>query len=439
MQHGRLSEAQLRALVAEIHAGTFSSETDWVEWKRELDFTTAEGRFPLPKNILGMANRMPDIARRNNGGYGYILIGVEHEFMPGATEVDVAQLEDWIAPFLGATGPSWQPRYLRLDNLTILAVEVEPPRPGDSIRTLRRAFDNFNAGTIFVRKNGKTERALPEDIENLIERSQGSRLELDLQLVGPEQLSWFDGESIREVVQRRISDSRDEQLERARGRERPRDLRSIFQQLEQPLKTIRYGSDPRSRLDYEQQVLEWHGFASDVAFQHWLDRYISTSHAVYALRLENLTDQNFADVEVRLRFEGVLVETAIPELAVEVPSRPAPFGSAIDPRNFVRVELDDSPFDIAEPRIFESADIAALAGDDDAIELVWSVGHLRPEATQESPEFCIVLQKPLDASHLTVNWSATSTSTRGVLKYSQDIPLAARQITIDDIEHALLR
>lgn len=85
MQRGPLSDAQLRALAAEIRDGSFSNETDWVEWKRGHDFATAQGRFPLPKNILGMANRMPEAARRNCGGHGYVLIGVEHGSMPGVT------------------------------------------------------------------------------------------------------------------------------------------------------------------------------------------------------------------------------------------------------------------------------------------------------------------------------------------------------------------
>lgn len=437
MQRGPLSDAQLRALAAEICDGTFSSEADWVEWKRELDFATAQGRFPLPKNILGMANRMPDIAGRNCGGYGYILIGVENGSMPGITPVDVAQLEDWITPYIGATGPSWQPRYQQVNGVTILTVEVDPPRPGDGIRTLRREFDKFNAGTIFVRKNGKTERAIPDDIANLEERSRGTRLELDLRLAGPEQMRWFDGESVANAALCKISDSRAAQLERAHRREKPRELAAILQQLDQPLETIRYGSDIRSRLDYEQEVDEWYEAASGVAIHHWLDQYMLAGHGVYALRLENLTDHNFAEVEVRLRLEGAHVEDVIPAQAVEVPSKPAPFGSAIDPREVLGVQLDNSLFDLAEPQVSESRDIAVFDRDNDSFEVVWQVGHLRPEATRESDEFCIIVHAPLAEPHLTIHWSATSTSISGIVMGSHEIPLAARQVTIDDIEHEL--
>ncbi len=77
MQPESLSDAQLRSLAKEIHDGIIGSETDWLEWKSALDLAKAEARFEVSRQILGMANRVPGLARRNRGGYGYILVGVE--------------------------------------------------------------------------------------------------------------------------------------------------------------------------------------------------------------------------------------------------------------------------------------------------------------------------------------------------------------------------
>ena len=437
MQHGPLSDARLRALAAEICDGTFGSETDWVEWKRELDFTTAEGRFPLPKNILGMANRVVEVAQRNCDGYGYILIGVEHGSTPGVTPVDVAQLEDWIAPYLGATGPSWQPRYLRVHGATILAVEVGPPRPGDSIRTLRREFDRFNAGTIFVRKNGKTERASPDDIANLEERSRGSRLELELGLVGPHEMSWFDDESVSEAMRRGTDRSRSTQLARARNFSTAGEPTSTLGKVEWLAATAMYGTDNRSLKEYCAAVERWHEKLSGVAMQHWLDSYMIAGHGVYVLQLQNLTDQNFADVEVRLWIEGVRVEDEIPEQAVELPQKPKPFGRGVGLLDVTNLSLDYPALGPILPYTYEPPELFAIERNDDDAEVVWIVGHLRPEASKQSDAFCIVVRAPRNAPHLTVHWSATSTSISGVVRSSHDIPLAARQTALDDIEHAL--
>ena len=128
MQPGSLSDEQLQSLAKEIRDDSVSSETDWLEWKSALDLTQTKARFGVSKQILGMANRDPGLARRNRGGYGYVLVGVEPGAMRGTERFDPAELHDWINPYIGATGPAWQPRYIQVDDTTILAIEVEPPR-----------------------------------------------------------------------------------------------------------------------------------------------------------------------------------------------------------------------------------------------------------------------------------------------------------------------
>ena len=195
MQPRSLSDEQLQSLTKEIHEGIAGSETDWLEWKSALDLARAEARFQLSRQILGMANRDPVLPGRNCGGYGYVLVGVEPGAMRGTDRFDPAELHDWIDPYIGATGPAWRPRYILVDDTTVLAIEVEPPRDGDSIRTLRKTFGNFGAGAVFVRKNGKIHPAEPEDIKNLEQRVQGARLGVVLAFVGDTPLLGFGNDN----------------------------------------------------------------------------------------------------------------------------------------------------------------------------------------------------------------------------------------------------
>ena len=51
---------KLRELVkAIVDADVGTQETYWVEWKRPLPLTKAEGQFAIAKAILGFANREP--------------------------------------------------------------------------------------------------------------------------------------------------------------------------------------------------------------------------------------------------------------------------------------------------------------------------------------------------------------------------------------------
>ena len=104
--------------------------------------------------------------------------------MVGAPQYDPAHLDDWINPYVGATGPTWEPRYTQTGSTTVLVVEVSPPRPGDKIHTLRKEHGNFHKGTVFGRKNGKTHPADPEDMENLERRSRGTWLNVYFGLGG---------------------------------------------------------------------------------------------------------------------------------------------------------------------------------------------------------------------------------------------------------------
>lgn len=436
MQRESLSDARVRVLVEEIRDGVVLVESDWLEWKRSLDFSSTEGRFPLPKNVLGMANRMPETALRNLGGYGYILVGAEPGSIVGVNHMDPAQLHDWIDPYIGATGPSWQLRSVRVDDKTVAVIEVAPPRPGDPIYTLRKECDGFQRGTIFVRKNGKTCRADDQDVENLIQRAKHARLDLDLLLIGAERMSWFNRSAVEAEITRIADLSRDSQLERARAYGTGGETEVFLSQSFSSVMDTVYGKEQRSLDKYESEVNKWHTQWIHKAPQHWVESYMLAGYGVYSLRLRNLTDQNFASLEVRLHIEGVQIKEDIPLEAVGLPDKPRQFGKGASLFDIGRIDSA-----MLMPRVnfttsFDSPEFSVIQIDR-AVEVVWNAGDLRPAESVGSSELCILVDAPGESGYLAIGWSATSTNINGVFEGVKKIPLVVRPTLFDDFKHDL--
>ena len=431
MQPGSLSDEQLQSLAKEIRDDSARSETDWLEWKSALDLTEAKARFQLSKQILGMANRDPGLARRNRGGYGYVLVGVEPGAMPGTDQFDPAELHDWINPYIGATGPAWQPRYIQVDDTTILAFEVEPPRDGDSIHTLRKTFGSFGAGTIFVRKNGKTHPAEPEDIKNLEQRVQGTQLGLDLDLVGDLPISWFDQPTLIATITQIADSGRKAQLRQARQTQEPGSAGEARAQTYRTLARAIYGPDPRTISQYTDEVKQWHSEWTERALEHWMSAYADAGHGTCSLSLTNLTDRNFTSVEVRLEIPDAQVVTDLDDFERNLPRKPLPYGQG---RRLPGFDNDFST--LRMPRRGYTPTVWAN-NDEDRAFVTWEVGDLRPEQTLNSDPLYVLVGKAPSTRRLSVSWSATSKSVSGVARGTIELSLTDRPVAFDSIKHDL--
>jgi Putative DNA-binding domain len=161
---------ELAQLVSAIVAASPNDETDWLEWKSGMALGQKETQVTIARHILGMANRRVADARRQVGGCGHIVIGVEPGSLSGVTEVDPADLDQAVQAYLGSGGPSWSAAYVGSGEASVLVITVEPPTEGDRIRTLQRQYQPYLAGAIFVRRQGRTVPALPDDVEALEDR-----------------------------------------------------------------------------------------------------------------------------------------------------------------------------------------------------------------------------------------------------------------------------
>jgi hypothetical protein len=164
------SPHELAMLVEAVLNASENDESDWIEWKSGLDLGEKGTQGTIARHILGMANRRPEHAARYAAGCGYIIVGAEPGRCAGVAEVDPAVLSQGVHPYVGAEGPGSAAHYVNRDGASVLVVSVEPPRSGDRICTLRKEFPRYLAGTVFVRRQGSTGQAGPDDIRALEDR-----------------------------------------------------------------------------------------------------------------------------------------------------------------------------------------------------------------------------------------------------------------------------
>jgi len=110
------TRADMHALVEAVRdAAGSESETDALEWKRELDLTTKAGLATIAKAVLGFSNRDAAMAARVFEGCAYFLAGVSPKRLDGVSYVDGAKVEAGVRVYTGAE-PQW--RALTTSSLT---------------------------------------------------------------------------------------------------------------------------------------------------------------------------------------------------------------------------------------------------------------------------------------------------------------------------------
>ena len=168
------TQAELLAVVQAVYNDlpAVAHETNWLEWKSQLDLDTSEGKGILAKAILGFANRSVAQAQLAVEGYAYVVVGVAPQSAQGVVNLDHATLHQKLKPYVN--GPTWTPYAFPFMGVTVLVVVVEPPKDGDAIHPLEGSFQKgkttYRAGTIFVRGAALSEPAGPADIRMLSAR-----------------------------------------------------------------------------------------------------------------------------------------------------------------------------------------------------------------------------------------------------------------------------
>ena len=157
------------------------SEVDYLELKGALSFTERPDRkrsaVVLSRAILGMANRMPELAEKHLNGSGVVLVGIDQrQTLVAAESVDAAVLRDLVEPYVGEDGPRWDHQFIDHPDGLVLAVIVEAPQWGDGIHACRKDYSDgaskpsIRDGEVLVRVPGQTRPATSHDLEQLERR-----------------------------------------------------------------------------------------------------------------------------------------------------------------------------------------------------------------------------------------------------------------------------
>lgn len=172
-----VDDSRLRALVEAIRqAPVTESEPHWLEWKSSVDLDSAGWRGTLARHMIGFANRDPQTAQQVMGGFGYLALGVAPSELIGVEPIDNADLLNALNVYVDPSRVRWLPHWVALGERTVLVLQVEPPRPGDPIATLRRAYSDgkkrtWDEGSIFVRRAGQTVRPSTGELDMLTQRA----------------------------------------------------------------------------------------------------------------------------------------------------------------------------------------------------------------------------------------------------------------------------
>jgi len=397
------------------------AEVDYLEFKGALPFTERAARkrsaATLSRALLGLSNRLPDVAERHLGGYGVVLVGIKGHSVVGAEQVDGAVLHDALQPYVGDDGPRWDYTYVQHHDGLVLALVVDPPHWGDHIHACRKEFSSDDGkvqvrdGDIFTRVPGKTRRATSSDLADLQRRRDRSPMQGALVSVEySETFDHVDTQSVIDLITRGVDEKADELLDSLQVR---RGDPLAGAKLSAALSSL--SGDRRSTRQFEEAVARWRDEAYDQALSVAEDFY-RYELARGRWILHNESDRYLEVVRVQVQFPpGVRVLAESDAGYCEhrhgfdfmglLPNPPAKWGSESWTSGFPLVRpisqgvmpVTSFPFEV------EVGESGAM--------VTWYAGDLRPRSREVGADdrFAVVTDEHM--SEIAVDWRVTA---RGV-------------------------
>ncbi|GAA4102968.1 AlbA family DNA-binding domain-containing protein [Nonomuraea soli] len=453
--------SQLLALAEAIHGAGPADESVWLEWKSTLALNSKAGCHHIARAIVGFANRMPDVASGYTEGHAYLVVGVEPGNLVGVEPIDVVDLDQGLAPYLGDQPLRWRPTYVSITRgdrtAHVLIVDVEPPRWGDEIFCLCKEYNGVRDGAIFVRGNGSTRPAATSEVKALGLRQKRSvqSIEVDVRVLAGTPVRPVDAGPL--AVEGWLAGRRRAALASLQAHERPKASgrrsslsgaeyqamkQSLSRAMEQSIGRI-MKSEPETRTaaeyraEVEQYVLECAG--------SWAEAVLPAA-AVHIkpveLELVNLLSANLAAVEVQLYIPGE-VEAVVPRQSraleagegfVRLPKAPRPYGP--HQRELFGELSHSSPL---SPRVSfglsgHMAPLRPTIDNGGSTTITFSPVHLRAEQRLQLDPIVVIVRTPAPA-RLVCRWQATSTNMDGrltgelVLEVSEDVVVLVARST----------
>jgi hypothetical protein len=472
--------ARYRELVTTVlDAAASTQETQWLEWKRAGDASEKKWRAELSKQVLGFANREPDVAAKWCGGCAYVLVGVAPTELNGSPVHDAANIESWLTRYVGHApdGPEWHSSYVDVRGVQVLVLTIEPPRWGDRIWVCHKDFVldprtpggdgkvTLRDGGIYVRHDASTEEANRTDIAMLERRLAGSRRRIsDIALLVSEGgravavdansetvAAWAQREREalepppppppRPVKERRTVDIEDlppgsSMLNRAKV------LAQMSESVNAAFKAYPFGVEPdrRTREDYAKEVDEYIAKATNTMPAVVLRRTFDRGLGRVVLLVQNQTDDPVRQlqIEIYIPAAGVMAFDYADVSHADPPKRPVMLGKAVRSRFAGLEAMSLSTLQIPRSHYLSSPATRSIGrgvriDNSGSVRLTFDPVELFPRETVDLPEVHLFAPVAHAGTALPTQWTARSRDASGVLAGTFDIDVDARVPTIDEL------
>ena len=435
-----------RALVDHALSLGDLSEVGYLELKGALPFGSAQdgkrSAVILARAILGMSNRMPEVAARHLGGHGVVLVGISGQTVTPCETVDPADLRNWITPYLGTDGPGWEPVFIDHPDGLVLAVVSYPPQPGDPIYTCHKDYAvgrelTVRDGDVFVRRPGKTERASSTDHAALLRRfssAPGVGAEVAVTYAGG--FSIPDKVMLRQDISQRITKAKEGYLAGIQPPEPPKPKQTatgapgtlaaalLAQQAAGSAlsKFALYDGGRRKR--YTDEVEEWHREALEEIPTAMVE-VVRHFAARGRWRIANLSSRFLEDVRVEVLLPPGVTVLSLDDSAVDgdvarfsvwssLPDRPPAWEDWSRMSGILMPDFDYTLPPRMRPQQVRIPEFDIEATGDGGTRVTWHLGTLRPDTPEQGEtEFVIALEGTGDAdasapSGVQATWRVTA-------------------------------
>ena len=315
---------------------------------------------------------------------------------------------------------------------------MEAPQWGDPIHTLQQAFDTFEAGAIFIRHPGRTDRAGPADIAMLTQRVARPQ-PLDIVISAEEELlcgldtspgqveAWLEAERKRllfPLESEKMERIRDEQAQRLSGLSTTRfDFANIAaqvaaaSQVADALSKQLYGRvipEDRTEEGYLQEIESYLDEACPHVAKVAIRAFTDDRCSHLSLIVDNPTERNIPDVQIQLTFERDVTPYSIGGTRSSCWPLPGLWG----PRQEGGVSAlmaglgDRAVYSL--PGISRGPLTSVIESEVSGQTVTYWIGHLRPHGTFRASPVAL-LRFPRKAGRSVAAWTATSKRLDGVL------------------------
>lgn len=432
----------LRSLAQGVYDGTAHDEGYLLEVKTVLGFKHAEHRGKIARAVLGFANRLDEDPRPS-----VLFLGLDRSHVEAdRREIDPSDAQKALQPFLGSPGPRWHLVNVTVNDCTVHAIVVDPPRWGDPIFTLNKEFTlgadtskpkTYQRGAIFVREGSDSNLASPEAIKMLTERAIASD-------------RFFRDVAVTVQAGMAVSVPSEGVVPELLDEERTRMLRFLDEPYTPTGPLARFGKeDTRTAEEYTEAVEDYLRILADQLVK-WIDWLPNRCDAVTFI-VENLGLDNRAGVRLEISAPDGCSVVVNPGEAKSVerpalPRRPAKFGWSTGSTKayeaaatLQRLIIADDPYREPRRRTFvgplEIGTLPYLVGDDDRA-VRYAAFDLRANHSVTMKPVIIAVTEP--TSSIEVCWSLTATNCSGNPTGTLTLPVSTG-VTVDDLRSIIAK